>query len=336
MQKKAEKKKLQILRALKMSGVPLSSAQIAETLHSQGVEISERTVRFHLLAMDKEGLTENLSKRGRLITPQGFNELANAKVIEKIGFLAAKIDKLTYRMDFNLAKRTGSVVINVSVIRQADLARSIPLIQRVFEKKLGVGELMQLFGPGERVGDSVIPDGMVGIGTVCSITVNGVLMAAGIPINSRFGGLLEIHDGKPFRFVELIHYEGTTIDPLEIFIRSAMTDYMGATRTGNGIIGASFREVPEGSREAVRKLGEDLEAAGLGAVSMVGWPGVPLLDIPVSEERMGMVVMGGMNPVAILPENQISIHRAGALSGLYKYEALFSYQELPQRSNPFI
>ena len=35
----------------------------------------------------------------------------------------------------------------------------------------------------------------------------------------------------------------------------------------------------------------------------IGWPGQPLLDIPVSEGRCGALVIGGLNPVAIIEEN---------------------------------
>jgi repressor of nif and glnA expression len=175
---------------------------------------------------------------------------------------------------------------------------------------------------------------MIGIGTVCSITLNGVLLANGIPTNSRFGGLLELRDKKPTRFVEIIHYEGTTLDPLEVFIRSGMTDYSGAVESGNGKIGASFREVPAESRDRVIELAKKLEKVGLGGFHTIGWPGRPLLEVPVSEGRVGAIVIGGLNPVAILEEKGIRVH-SRALAGLAAYERLFPYQELDQRIRQF-
>ena len=47
-----------------------------------------------------------------------------------------------------------------------------------------------------------------------SITLNGVLLKHGIPTTSSFGGLLELREGRAIRFVEMIHYDGTSIDPL--------------------------------------------------------------------------------------------------------------------------
>ncbi len=111
-----------------------------------------------------------------------------------------------------------------------------------------------------------------------------------------------------------------------------MTDYVGATQSGNGLIGASFREVPADSREHVLGLAAQMDEAGLGAIYVVGWPGQSLLEIPVSEGRLGMIVVGGLNPVAILEEKGVPVYRTGALAGLIEYSRLFPYQELAERA----
>jgi len=238
---------------------------------------------------------------------------------------------MTYKMNFDLPSQTGTVVLNVSLIEKDQLEKAVPSISRVFAAGYAMGKLMALLCPGQQVGEMAVPEGRVGIGTVCSITLNGVLVAHGIPTNSRFGGLLELRDRKPTRFVEFINYDGTTLDPLEVFIRSVMTDYVGATMTGNGLIGASFREVPADSRDRVIALAHQMDEVGLGGVFLIGWPGRPLLEIPVSEGRVGVVVIGGLNPVAILEEQGIRVHRTGALAGLIDYALLFPYEELGAR-----
>lgn len=235
-------------------------------------------------------------------------------------------------MDFDLARRAGTVVVNVSLLEREQLDEAIARMTRVFAARLGVGRLAALFAPGERVGAVAVPAGKVGVGTVCSITFNGVLLDHGIPVVSRFGGLLELRGLKPTRFVELIHYEGTTLDPLEVFIRSGMTDYFGAVETGSGLGGASFREVPGNSRERVLAIARQMEEAGLSVVIEVGWPGRPLFDIPVSEGRLGVVVMGGLNPVAILEETGMRVRHTGAMAGLVDYRSLVPYGELAGRA----
>ncbi len=335
MSEKTEKKRLEILRILQEAERPVGSARITERLSAAGHEISERTVRFYLNTMDKEGLTENQGRKGRLITQQGLNELSSARIIERVGFLAAKIDQMTYRMNFDLSKKKGTVVVNVSMLDKSRMADAVPLIKRVFAAGYAMGRLITLFPSGARVGESTVPDGMIGIGTVCSITLNGVLLTHGIPTYSRFGGLLEMQDYRPTRFVEIIHYSGTTLDPLEVFIRSGMTDYDGATRNGNGRIGASFREVPAESRDQVTRLARQLEDVGLGGFMTIGWPGQPVLEIPVNQGQVGAVVIGGLNPAAILEERGIKAD-SRALAALAEYETFFPYDELDERAHELI
>lgn len=327
MAEKIEKKRLAILRILKDTNRPLASQKITEQLENMGYDISDRTVRFHLLAMDKDGLTEYIGKHGRKITNKGVLELSKARVFEKVGYLSAKIDQMTYRMNFELSKLKGTVVINVSLIKRDQIKEAYPLMARVFEAGYAMGRLLTLFNPGERVDEIYIPDNFVGIGTVCSITLNGVLLAHGIPTKSRFGGILEIENRKPTRFVAIINYDGTSIDPLEIFIKSGMTDYTGATESGNGLIGASFREIPSVSRNNVIEIANRLENAGLGGIFKVGWSGHPLCEIPVNDGLVGVIVIGGLNPVAILEEYGITVY-SKALSGLIDYRRLYTYKEL--------
>jgi hypothetical protein len=332
MTEKMEKKRLAVLRFLADSDGPQSSPAIAEHLTASGHEMSERTIRLYLQDLDEEALTENHGKRGRTITEKGRVELANARAFDKVGYLAAKIDRMMYRMTFNLRELTGTVVINLSIISKDMLATAVPLLSSVFRAGYSMGSLVAFFGPGERIGEVTIPADSVGIGTVCSVTVNGVLLSEGIPTTSRFGGLLEIRNGKYTRFVELIHYEGTTLDPLEVFIRSRMTDYFGATTAGNGRIGASFREVPAESRARVIEISARLEQANLRGFISVGWPGQPLMEIPVGDGRIGIVVIGGLNPVAILEEKGIHVQFTGALAGLLDYRQLFHYREMEDRA----
>lgn len=335
MSEKTEKKRLAILGILREANGPLGSSKITERLVAAGHEISERTVRFYMQATDEEGLTRNGGRKGHSITGRGLEELENARIIEKVGFLAAKIDQMTYRMNFDLSKKKGTVVVNVSMLDKSRMADAVPLIKRVFAAGYAMGRLITLFPSGARVGESTVPDGMIGIGTVCSITLNGVLLTHGIPTYSRFGGLLEMQDYRPTRFVEIIHYSGTTLDPLEVFIRSGMTDYDGATRNGNGRIGASFREVPAESRDQVTRLARQLEDVGLGGFMTIGWPGQPVLEIPVNQGQVGAVVIGGLNPAAILEERGIKAD-SRALAALAEYETFFPYDELDERAHELI
>lgn len=328
---KREKKRRAILETLNRSGESLSSARITERLTAQDMDISERTVRLYLQELDQEGLTENRGRRGRVITDKGKREAGTSRVLERIGLLSGKIDAMAYRMDFDPALRRGSVVVNVSAIPLTEFtAERRKLIEKVFSKGYSMGKLLALFEPGENHEGITIPDGCVGIGTVCSITLNGVLLRRGIPTVSRFGGLLELRDGKPTRFVDIIHYDGTSIDPLVVFIRSGMADYIGAVHTGNGRIGASFREFPADSIDAVHSISDQLETIGLGSLLCLGNPGQTLYGVPVGPQRVGAIIIGGLNPMSIFEETGLRIE-SSALSSLVDFNHLFHYSELKDR-----
>ena len=335
MEGKKKRKELLILDVLKGSETPLTSARIAEELLSLGHEMSERTVRLYLQNMDQNGFTSSIGKRGHQITEKGVTELDSSKIIERVGFLSAKIDRMTYQMNFDLNTTSGTVVINITLVEPGQFAKNIPYISKVFADGYAMGHLMTFLAPGEILGHINVPEGMIGVGTVCSITLNGVLLKHGIPTVSRFGGLLELHDKKPVRFVEIIMYDGTSIDPLEIFIRSGMTNYLGAIKTGDGKIGASFREFPAESRDAVEHLAEKLKRIGLWGFVKIGRPGQNLLDIPVSEGRIGAIVIGGLNPVSILEETGVRVY-SRALAGLIDFNRLFRYEEMENRIRVYL
>ncbi len=325
---KTERHRTEILQVLSRSAAPINSAEIARRLSLVGNPLNERTVRLYLQQMDHEGLTDRHGRRGTSITDKGIAELHVTEVVQRVGYLSARIDQMTYKMNFDLATRTGRVVVNTSIVDPQHLAQCTEQVCEVFAQGYAMGNRCAVFGPGETIGDLTVPPGKVGFCTVCSITLNGVLLKHGVPTVSRFGGLLELRQGRATRFVEMIHYDGTSIDPLEVFIRSGMTDYQGAITTGNGLIGASFRELPEDSVELVQSLSERLSEVGLGGFLEVGTPGRQVLGLPVSQGRIGSVVIGGLNPIAILEERGFRVH-SRALSGLLEYNRMYCYDEMP-------
>ena len=116
----------------------------------------------------------------------------------------------------------------------------------------------------------VIPSGKVGLATVCSVAVNGVLLKAGVPVESRFGGVLEIRNSRPRRFTAIINYAGTSLDPSEQYMRASMTSVGEAARTGNGRILANFRELPAPSRATVEETVGLLKEVGINGVYVLG------------------------------------------------------------------
>ena len=306
---------------------PLGARRLARDLEAMGIDMSERTVRYYLSMLDREGLTRSLGRRGREITRRGEEELAHAFVSEKVGLISAKVDELACRMTFRPRRREGTIILNISTLPLSRAREAAAEVASAFAAGLGMGRLVVLKRPGEVLGRLRVPEGSVGIGTVCSVTINGVLLAQGVPTVSRFAGLLEMTDGEPMRFTEMIHYSGSTLDPLEVFISGRMTSVREVVRAGHGMIGASFREVPAVAVPRVRKVAAKLGRLGLGGVVAIGKPGRPLLEVPVAQGRAGLIVVGGLNPVAAAQEAGIETHNK-ALTGLVEFGELVEYTEL--------
>jgi repressor of nif and glnA expression len=320
-------KRIMILKILSEEDQPLSSQVIKERMQERGMELSERTVRFHMLALDKAGFTEYKEKKGRYLTTAGFKEIARNQVYDRVGFLSSRIDDLSYQMNFNWKKRKGTVLVNVTLIPLENSSVVYHLMAPIFESGLTMGQKVVVFNPGEKVGDVEVPPGFFGLGTVCSITLNGVFLSCGIPVTSVFGGLLEVSGSRPDRFSAIINYNGTSLDPLEIFISSGMTNCRGAAEAGHGFIGASFREIPASSLDEVSDIHQHLSEMGLGGILKVGYSGHSLLDIPVADGRVGLITAGGLNSISALVEADIQV-KSKALSGLIEYDRLVMYTDL--------
>ncbi|MDD5382942.1 MAG: NrpR regulatory domain-containing protein [Candidatus Margulisbacteria bacterium] len=263
-----------ILKLVAGSKEPIGSAEIAEKLKEQGIDMPERTVRYHLKELSEKGLMKGLWKEGRIITNKGIEELGNAFVSDKVGFMSSRIETMAYKMDFDIYKMTGRVILNLSFIDKQDFQKAIKAMTPVFEKKLATGNKVMLAEPGQQIGGVVIPPGVIGFGTLCSINLNGVLLKHAIPIESRFGGILQMENDRPLRFTDIINYDGSTLDPHEIFIKGRMTDVRGATH-GSGKLLAGLREIPSASMHEAEAIIRKVESAGVGRAIMIGKEGQP-------------------------------------------------------------
>ena len=327
MDERARRKILDVLRVLAESDKPLGGTRIAQALALAGKDMSQRTIRYYLGLTDQEGLTEQVGRRGRRLTELGRRELETAYVADKVGFVAARAEALIFGMDYKLRQGRGRVVVNLSTLNLADLPRAKQVMHRVFAAGYSMGERLLVGEPGQKIGNFIPRPDEVVVATVCSVAVNGVALAEGIPMTNRFGGLLQVVEHKPVRFTQIINYDSTTLDPLEIFIKGQMTSVNRAVETGEGVIGASFREIPAPAAEKARRLASRLERGGLGGILLVGRPGQPLLEVPLPPGRVGMVVRGGLNPLAAVEEVGIATSNR-AFGQLFPFELLRNYREV--------
>jgi repressor of nif and glnA expression len=322
-----ERKELAILKILGDSPEPLGARVIAHHLKDHGFELGERAVRYHLKLMDERGLTQLIGRDGRLITESGIKELRSALVRDKVGFSISRIELLAFHTDFDLDKRTGLVPVNISFFSKEDFKRALQAMKPAFDAGLCVSDLVAVAREGQTLGDLTVRQGKVAMATVGSVVLNGVLLKAGIPVDSRFGGILQIRNHQPLRFVELIHYAGSSVDPSKIFIRARMTSVTEAITKGNGEILANFREIPAPCRPTAEEVVAKLKGAGLGGLLVMGTASEPVCGIPVELNRVGMVVLGGLNPVAAAEEANIEVDN-DAMGAVIEYQSLVKFEEL--------
>ncbi len=322
-----ERKVVSILKVLSESSEPLGSITIARALERYGIFLSERAVRYHLKITDERGYTRPLGRDGRMLTPQGVEELRMALAPEQLGFILDKLEMLAFSTTFDPEKRTGQLPINTSLIDKDKFKKALEAMKKVFKAGLCVSELVATAPEGEKIGSVIVPSGKIGLATVCSVAINGVLLKSGIPIDSRFGGVLEVRDRIPRRFVAIISYAGTSLDPSEQYIRAKMTTVNEVVRTGSGKILANFREVPALSRATIEEKVAMLKEAGIGGVYVLGNTSEPVCQVAVGMNRVGMVLLGGLNPLAAAVEAGIEVDNI-AESGHIDYQQLNSFWEL--------
>jgi repressor of nif and glnA expression len=322
-----ERKLNAILRVLKESPEAVGARVIGRQLKEQGIDLSERAVRYHLKLMDERGLTQLVGRDGRQITPAGIEELRNALVADKVGLFMNRIEIVSFRTTFDWRNRSGCVPANLSIFHKDDFPRALKAMASAFKAGISVGNLVAVAGEGESLGDRIVPKGKIGFATVCSAVVSGVLLKAGLPMDSKFGGILQVRARKPLRFAELIHYSGTSLDPSEVFIRGKMTDVTGAAKNGDGKVLGNFAEVPGQCRPLAEDMIAKLKEAGLGSLMMMGKPGESICEVPVDPNRVGVLLLGGLNPVAAAEEAGIEAENA-AICSVVEYSRLRSFWDL--------
>jgi repressor of nif and glnA expression len=316
-----EVKLVAILKELSKSSEPLGSTTITRRLKHQGIVLSERGVRFYLKITDARGYTRPLGRGGRMITSEGQQEIKEALVEWQLGFVVNKLKSLACQTTFNPEKRSGQLPINTSLIGKNEFKKALSAMKDAFKAGFCVSKLVAIALEGEKLGSVVIPSGKIGFATVCSVATNGVLLKAGVPVENKYRGILEIRTSQPSRFVAIIDYAGTSLDPSEQYIRSRMTSVGEASRTSNGRVLAVYRAIPAPARKITEEKIKALKELGIGGVYTIGRTSGPLFQISGDLNRIGIVQLTGLNPVAAAVEAGIEVENIAG-SGLIDFQQL--------------
>lgn len=265
----------------------------------RGFVLSDRAVQYYLSYLDTMGFTEKIGNQGRVLTPEGQQETDNALVDDRIGFIISKLERLAYRSTFDPATSTGDVAYNLSIVPEASFEPAKAAFDEVIKTECGFFSSYRVIDHDPRV-----PPGSVGFISICSISMDGVFQRKGIPVKMAFGGRLEIEQGTPKRFRDLIGYRGTTIDPLELFISSGLTSISSFARTKTGIALANVREVPCAAKTQVEETIQLMNNCGfIFPVAL----GTQVFNLPNNPYRLSIVAFSGLNYMGNTVEHGIEI-----------------------------
>jgi len=217
-------------------------------------------------------------------------------------FVNNNIEDYAIQVTFDPVEGEGTIVYNLSLIKNEDLDFAISILKDAYKTGVSVSGLVRFYSSGEKVAEYTVPKGCTAICTMCSITFDGLLIRRGIPVNMIGGGVVEIENRTPIRFTHIILYEHTTIDPLQVLISQKITSVTNVMRKGSGNILANIREFHMEAEPVVGTVLDELASSSYSGILEVGMPNLSLLGVPVSPQFIAIAAVGGTNPVAAIRE----------------------------------
>lgn len=300
-----ERKLIEIMRVIHENDKPIGARAIADELNTRGYDIGERAVRYHLRILDERGFTRKHGYAGRTLTELGESEMNDALIGDRFGFVISRIEEMAFRTTYNPETGDGVVPVNISYFDKDDLETVIDVVSYTAHSGYMISPRVKIIEEDEEF--IFLPPGKIGIATVCSVTFDGLLLKAGIPVEPSYGGILQISNRKPVRFLDLISYNGTSIDPIKIFMNRKTTSVLEVLEKGEGKILANVRQINSSAYDRVTEIIKQAEKAGLGSCFPPGEIDESLFGAPVETGKFGIAIVGGINGICALEETGIKI-----------------------------
>ena len=233
-----------------------------------------------------------------LVPSKSILKTTGPEKTEKVKFLLSKTWNLIYQVDFDLETHTGNVITNISYVNKTELEDAMDIFAEVMKSgpQYCTSKYFTTVPGKER--------DKVGIATVCSLTLDGILTKHGVSTTPQYGGILETN-GKEPRFIELTAYSGSSLDPHEIYIAKDMTSVLEAIKGGGRVL-ASLREIPYIARPDAIDVLEEVQDAGF-SILKIGKPSELIYNAKVERYHVGIVAPGGLNPIAALKEQGMDV-----------------------------
>ena len=298
-----ERNVFEILSVLDRKNRPMTSREITEELNDIGIPLTGRMVRNYLQRLDKKGFTENLGKKGRRITEEGRDELRTSFVYARSDFILDKIARMITDAKFDVNKQRGEVIVNLSFIEESQEQKVRGILEELCQSSL-FPQLIKISYSGEKLCNKEIPEGMVGLVTISSATIDQILLNYGIYTNFGCGLTLKLENKKPVKCTNIILPTGCSIDSIELFMLAGLTSINNAISKNNGDSLAEYIDVPYTARTKVITL---LRKATniFGGTIIVGRSMDKTLDIPTRQGYIGIITLCGESLPAALEERGI-------------------------------
>jgi repressor of nif and glnA expression len=306
----SQRRLIEILRVIESAGTPVGARAISDSLSSRGFDLGERAVRYNLKILDELGFTKKKGYSGRVLTPLGSRELGDALVDDRIGFVNTRIEEYMFKTSFDPKTGRGDVIANTSIIDKAEAEEVFEILGRAYEAGYTISRRVLILDEGESLSNLEIPKGALGVATLCSITLDGMLMKRGIPVLTSFAGLAEVKEGQTVDFTDLIAYAGSSLDPIKVFMGRRVTSVADAIFKGSGTVLANVREVPFAAAKPVRELLDEAQRAGFGGLIKIGEQSEHILGCPVASGKIGIAFYAGVNGVVAAEELGVKIKTA--------------------------
>lgn len=235
---------------------------------------------------------------------------SNSKKAPKIPFLLSSSWNLIQQVNFDVEKRKGDIIANVSYIHRDDLDSALKIMEDTFNNN------PKFINPYYNILEHPTDDSKLGIATICSLSIDGLLINNGIMSTPKYGGLLELTE--PPLFIDLISYNGTTVDPHKIFLSKKMTSITG--NIGPNKILASVKEIPYISRDYAVYLLDILNNIGF-SIYKIGKPRELVYNAKVDNYNFGVICGGGLNTIGAIKEKGIDVE-VKAIEKLLPFEKM--------------
>lgn len=317
-----------ILQLLRDAHAPVGSSSIMDALARQGVELSARSIRLHLEKMEIRGWVGPARRGrsgGRMITEAGLALLQEQADLGGPDYALGRAEALSLAVDVDVLRERGHVATHVVVLKRRVLVRAVDEMRPVFQAELTPSTRLFILRDGEKIGGVFVPEDCVAIAIPSALNLSGILLGQRIPARLRFALTLKRAGGCCAGIGELLHYDGSTLDPEWTLLQCGLGRLRDAALLGEGTSFGVFYDIPASAQEHLGRFVQKLRSGGFPAPFVIGEPGKPLLGLPVEPGRCGLLTHSGLNLPAALKESKIP-YSVAEMQALVVWEKSVSFQ----------